>query len=101
MTTMTMTNQPVTAPGRSLEELVDRVMDAVLGKASGEPQSVARSVHDARRLRRSGGTGGAMAVLGGVDVRGATDGEARLGAVKRFGSGSFRQRKARSPSWAG
>ena len=77
MTTMTMTNQTVAAPGRSLEELVDRVMDAVLGKASGEAQSVARSVHDARRLRRSGDAGGAMAVLGGVDVRGATEGEAR------------------------
>ena len=77
MTTMTMTNQTVAAPGRSLEELVDRVMDAVLGKASGEAQSVARSVHDARRLRRSGDTGGAMAVLGGVDVSSATDGEAR------------------------
>ena len=77
MTTMTMTDQTVTAPGRSLEELVDRVMDAVLGKASEETQSVARSVHDARRLRRSGDTGGAMAVLGGVDVRGATEGEAR------------------------
>ena len=77
MTTMTMTNQTVTAPGRSLEELVDRVMDAVLGKPSGEAQSVARSVHDARRLRRSGDAVGALAVLGGVDMRNAADGEAR------------------------
>ncbi len=77
MTTMTMTNQAET--GRhSLEELVDRVMDALLGQTSREaPQSVARSVHDARRLRRSGDTGGALAVLGGVDVRGATEGETR------------------------
>ena len=94
MTTMTMTNHTVTAPGRSLEELVDRVMDAVLGKTSGEAQSVARSVHDARRLRRSGDAGGAMAVLGGVDVRGATEGEARwvysewLGLARRGFAGS-------------
>ena len=77
MTTMTMANQAVAAPGRSLEELVDRVMDAVIGQTPREAQSVARSVHDARRLPRSGDTVGALAVLGGVDVRGATDGEAR------------------------
>ena len=95
MTTMTMTNQAVAAPGRSLEELVDRVMDAVLGqRTSREAQSVARSVHDARRLRRSGDTGGALAVLGGVDVRGATEGEARwvysewLGLARRGLAGS-------------
>ena len=94
MTTMTMTNQTVTAPGRSLEELVDRVMDAVLGKTSGETQSVARSVHDARRLRRSGDTVGALAVLGGVDMGSAAEGEARwvysewLGLARRSFAGS-------------
>ena len=77
MTTMTMTNQATLGTGRSLEELVDRVMDALLGQTSPEAQSVARSVHDARRLRRSGDTDGALAVLGGVDIRGATEGEAR------------------------
>lgn len=77
MTTMVVTNQTMAAPGRSLEELVDRVMDAVLGQTCREIQSVARSVHDARRLRRSGDTGGALAVLGSVDVRIATEGEAR------------------------
>ena len=94
MTTMTMTNQAVTAPGRSLEELVDRVMDAVLGKASGEAQSVARSVHDARRLRRSGDAVGALAVLGGVDMGNAAEGEVRwvysewLGLARRGFAGS-------------
>ena len=77
MTTMTMTNQAMVGNRRSLEELVDRVMDALLGQTCREAQSVARSVHDARRLRRSGDTGGALAVLGGVDIRGATDGEVR------------------------
>ena len=94
MTTMTMTNEAVTTPGRSLEELVDRVMDAVLGQTSREAQSVARSVHDARRLRRSGDTGGAMAVLGGVGIHGATEGEVRwaysewLGLARRRFAGS-------------
>ncbi|MDD9995770.1 MAG: hypothetical protein OXS35_08540 [Dehalococcoidia bacterium] len=94
MTTMAVTNQTMAAPGRSLEELVDRVMDAVLGQTCRETQSVARSVHDARRLRRSGDTGGALAVLGGVDVRGATEGETRwaysewLGLARRRFAGS-------------
>ena len=76
MTTMTMTNQAL-ATDRSLEDLVDRVMDALLGQTSREAQSVARSVHDSRRRRRSGDTGGALAVLGGVDIRRATEGEVR------------------------
>ena len=77
MTTMVVTNQTTAAPGRSLEELVDRVMDAVLGQTCRETQSIARSVHDARRLRRSGDPGGALAVLSGVDVGSATEGETR------------------------
>ncbi len=77
MTTMAVTNQAAVGTRHSLEELVDRVMDAVLGQTCREAQSVARSVHDARRLRRSGDTGGALAVLGGVDVRRATEGETR------------------------
>ncbi len=94
-TTMTMTNQETVGTRHSLEELVDRVMDAVLGQTSREaPQSVARSVHDARRLRRSGDTDGALAVLGGVDVRRATEGETRwaysewLGLARRRFAGS-------------
>ena len=94
MTTMTMTNQTVAAPGHSLDELVDMVMEAVLGQTCRETQSVARSVHDARRLRRSGDTGGALAVLGGVDVRSATEGEVRwaysewLGLARRRFAGT-------------
>ena len=95
MTTIAMTNQATSGGPRSLEELVDRVMDAVLGQASREaPQGVARSIHDARRLRRSGDTGGALAVLGRVDVRGATEGEVRwaysewLGLARRRFAGT-------------
>ena len=94
MTTMTMTNQAAVGSRHSLEELVNRVMDALLGQTCREAQSVARSVHDARRLRRSGDPEGALGVLGGVDVRSATEGEARwaysewLGLARRRFAGS-------------
>ena len=93
MTTMTMTNQSITAPGRSLEELVERVIDAVLGESADRPaQSAARSIHDARRLGRAGDPDGALAVLGGVDMAAATERDARWAyaewtslARRRFG----------------
>ncbi len=58
-----------------------------------EPPSVARSVHEARRLRQAGDIDGALAVLAGVDAAGAaTTKEARWAyaewsdlAKRRFG----------------
>lgn len=95
MTTMTMDG---IGTGRrpSLEELVDRVMDALLGEGSAaRPRSVARVVHDARRMRQSGDLVGALAVFDGLDLCGGSDGEVRwaysewLGIVRRrFGGGS-------------
>ena len=68
-------------PGRSLEELVDRVFEALLGAApepaTTEEQSIARRVHEARRLRQQGDLDGALAVLAGADLKGATDHETR------------------------
>ena len=94
MTTMTMDGIGM---GRrpSLEELVDRVMDALLGEGSAaRPRSVARVVHDARRMRQSGDLCGALAVFEGLDLGGGSDGEVRwaysewLGIVRRrFGGG--------------
>ena len=54
----------------SLEELVDRVMEAIFAgdRETHEPQSVAKSVHDARRLRQQGDLDGALAVFAGVDA---------------------------------
>ena len=53
---------------------------------------MARSVHDARRLRQTGDLDGALAVLGGVDTAGAETKEARWAfaewlalAKRRFG----------------
>ena len=64
-------------PGRSLEELVDRVFEALLGAAPEPEQSVARSVHEARRLRRQGELDSALAVLASADLAQATEREAR------------------------
>ncbi len=83
-----MTTQATTIGGigtrlrPSLEELVDRLM-AALFRAEPEtaPQaatpSVARSVHEARRLRQAGDLDGALAVFAGVDTARAETREAR------------------------
>ena len=60
-------------PRRSLEELVDRLIDALFRAEpetapATETPSVAKSVHEARRLRQAGDVDGALAVLGGIDM---------------------------------
>ena len=71
MTTAT-TSIPSTAtiePRPSLEALVDRLVESVFGSTDDEPgQSLARSVHDARRRRQAGDLDGALALLAGVDM---------------------------------
>ena len=62
MTTAVMNNGTMVVgerPRRSLEELVDRVMDALFVSNHEQPtaQTVARRVHDARRLRKAGEPG--------------------------------------------
>ena len=87
---MTMTLE-TTASVRRLEELVDRLLAALLGDGvntdadSAPNASLVRSVHEARRLRQSAdsasGAGqaldGALSVLAEVDAAGATDGQLR------------------------
>ena len=102
MTTATaaMSNQAMETtvrPGRSLEELVDRLMDALFAaNTETEEPSAARSIHEARRLRQAGDVDGALAMLGGVNVAKATPKEVRWafsewkGLVKR----RFRDRDA-------
>ena len=87
-----------TRPRPSLEELVDRLMAALFRAEPGtvmqtETPSMARSVHEARRLRQAGDLDGALAVFVGVDTAGApTTKEARWAyaewqalAKRRFG----------------
>ena len=94
MTTAT-TSIPFTTPqtsGRSLEALVDRLVNSIFGTAPETTQSLARTVHDARRQRKAGDLDGALALLAQADLKGATEPEARwaygewLGiARRRFG----------------
>ena len=97
MTTATLTAgnrtmDTAVRPGRSLEELVDQLMAAMFPARPAAvvveatvvetptemaPQTVARSVHEARRLRQAGDVDGALAVLGGMDAAQATAREAR------------------------
>ena len=87
MTTATMathgrTMDATARPGRSLEELVDRLMAALFAeKTETVPteatQSATRSIHEARRMRQAGEIDGALATLAGVDMGKATQREAR------------------------
>ena len=85
MTTATLATGIRTAetafrPRRSLEELVDRLIDALLTAntetETAEP-SATTSIHEARRLRQSGDMDAALAVLGDVDMAKAETREAR------------------------
>ena len=79
MTTMAVSNGIRTAaPRRSLEELVDRVIDTVLSSIGHAPErSVPRVVHDARRLRQTGDLDGALAIFEGVNIANAPASETR------------------------
>ena len=70
----------VVRPRRSLEELVDRLIDALFAAPETETaeQSATRSIHEARRLRQSGDVDTALAVLGDVNVG---EGHAEGGSV--------------------
>ncbi|MCY4619124.1 MAG: hypothetical protein OXD50_11355 [Chloroflexi bacterium] len=76
---MTATTTTAIAPRPTLEELVDRLIDAIFGDDTPTPPrtSFARGIHEARRLRRSGDLDGALAVFAGLETAGVTDGERR------------------------
>ena len=79
MSNRTMDN--AVRPKRSLEELVDRLMDALFTTMERETQtaepSAARSIHEARRLRQAGDVNGALEVLAGIDTARAETNQAR------------------------
>ena len=79
MTTMTLeTTAAATRP--TLEELVDRLLTALLGNdalADTTAVSLVKTVHEARRLRQSGDLEGALGLFTGVDTAGASDAELR------------------------
>ena len=87
MTTATLAtgNRTMTEvrPRRSLEELVDRLMTALFSEEEPEAEqatetpSVAKSLHEARRLRQAGDVDGALAALAGTDTTKAEPHQAR------------------------
>ena len=82
MTTMvaTVSNRTVDTeqPRHSLEELVDRLFEALFKEETetAEP-SAARSIHEARRVRQAGNLDGALEVLAGMDMVKAETNQAR------------------------
>ncbi len=84
MTTATLvagnrTETAVERPRRSLDELVDQLIEALFKTEEAETAepSATRSIHEARRLRQAGDVDTALAVLGSVDATKATPREAR------------------------
>ena len=65
-------------PRRSLEELVDRLIETLFpAQTETEEQSATRTIHEARRLRQAGDVDGGLAVLAGMDMAKAETREAR------------------------
>ena len=87
MTTATLaignrTTDTEARPRRSLEELVDRLIDALFAtdtetEIQAVEQSATRSIHEARRLRQAGDLDGGLAILAGMDMGKAEAREAR------------------------
>ena len=78
---MTTTTLETTASVRRLEELVDRLLAALLGDdalaAGTSAASLVRTVHEVRRLRQSGDLDTALEAFNGVDTAEASDSELR------------------------
>ena len=82
LATGTRTMNTAARPKLSLEELVDRLMAALFSdeEETVTPMSIpslARGVHEARRLRQAGRIDDALAVLAGVDMTGVETHHAR------------------------
>ena len=79
MTAATTATAIPTHPRPTLEELVDRLIDAIFGLDPATPPrtSPARAIHEARCLRQAGEFDQALAVFAELDLSEATDGEAR------------------------
>ncbi len=82
----------VTPTRPTLEALVDRLIDSIFGASEAPEQSLARSVHDARRLRQAGDLDRALALIAGVDTAAAEPHQVRWAyaewldlAQRRFG----------------
>ncbi|MCY3557866.1 MAG: hypothetical protein OXH13_04395 [Chloroflexi bacterium] len=79
MTAATAATTTMTTPRPTLEELVDRIIDAIFGpNETVQPTtSPARVIHEARQLRQSGDLDEALALFTDLDLATATEGERR------------------------
>ena len=83
MTTATLvasnrTMDNVVRPRRSLEELVDRLIEAMFGAdTEATERSAVQTIHEARRLRQAGDVDGGLAILAGMDMAKVETREAR------------------------
>ena len=78
MTTMTLDTNTEAAVGRpTLDELVDRLLTAILGDTGRTAPGPAQAIHEARRLRQSGDLDGALNALAYADTRQADDAQLR------------------------
>ncbi len=79
MTAATTATAIPTRPSPTLEELVDRLIDAIFGLDPATPPhtSPARAIHEARRLQQAGNLDQALAVFAELDLADATEGETR------------------------
>ena len=84
MTTATLvagnrTMDTVDRPRRSLEELVDRLFEAMgfVAEMETRTQSAVQTIHEARRLRQTGDVDGGLTILAGMDVAKAETREVR------------------------
>ena len=77
--TMNRTMERTARPRRSLEELVDRLFEAMGfgAETDAAEQTATRIIHKARRLRQAGDVDAALGVLAGMDVGEATPREVR------------------------
>ena len=77
--TMNRTMERTARPRRSLEELVDRLFEAMGfgAETDAAEQTATRTIHKARRLRQAGDVDAALGVLAGMDVAKTGTREAR------------------------
>ena len=74
MTTVTLDTP---TPTGTLEELVDRLLAALFPPSPEPAPSLAKTVHEARRLRQTGDPDGALAALAGIDTANVAEAQLR------------------------
>jgi len=91
---MTAVTTTMIAPQPTLEELVDRIIDAIFGlDETVQPlTSPARVIHEARRLRQTGDLDAALTVFTELALSGATHGERRWATAEFLDLARRRQR---------